>query len=258
MQLAVLDTDGYAVCPDCGTRVKCGSAGLANLEKRHRPSDACKNAQQKRDKEQKKKDTSLFNYFKGPKVPVVPLTIIRSELIQSRRLTPLQVIDTSAAVPDPQTESLALSENVPVPIFENILEEFRHYLDNLPESIPEATYDDKLVDALAGHPEIHTNPTLQGDELWEVGLNVFLKSVLGWGTDGDVGNLIKGKKGLEHLFDFVKYFIVKRGVSEGLFQGKLAHLFEGRSTYISYCVQRLHSHLSRWKIATHCLSFRSA
>ena len=36
MQLAVLDADGYAVCPDCGTRVKCGSAGLANLEKRHR------------------------------------------------------------------------------------------------------------------------------------------------------------------------------------------------------------------------------
>ena len=35
MQLAVLDADGYAVCPDCGTRVKCGSAGLANLEKRH-------------------------------------------------------------------------------------------------------------------------------------------------------------------------------------------------------------------------------
>jgi hypothetical protein len=35
MQLAVLDTNGYAICPDCGTRVKCGSAGLAHLEKRH-------------------------------------------------------------------------------------------------------------------------------------------------------------------------------------------------------------------------------
>jgi len=223
----VLDADGYAICPDCGTRVKCGSAGLANLEKRHRTSDACKNAQAKRNKEEKKKNTSLFNYFKGPKAPAVPSTIIRSEPIQSHRLTSLQVIDTSPAVPGQQTKSLAHSENVPVPIFENVLEEFRHYLDNLPDSIPEAAYDDKLVDALAGHPEIHTNPTLQGDELWEAGLNVFLKSVLGWGSDEDVGSLIKGKKGLERLFNFVKYFIVKRGVSEGLFQGKLAHLFEG-------------------------------
>lgn len=41
MQLAVLEVDGYAVCPDCGTRVKCGSAGLNNLEKCHRASDAC-------------------------------------------------------------------------------------------------------------------------------------------------------------------------------------------------------------------------
>jgi hypothetical protein len=229
MQLAVLDADGYAVCPDCGTRVKCGSAGLANLEKRHRTSDACKSAQEKRNRDKKKKNTSLLNYFKGPKAPAVSSTIIRSEPIQSHRLTPLQVIGASPAVPNQKKKSLAHSKNVPssLPLFENILEEFRHYLDNLPDSIPEAAYDDKLADTLAGHPEIHTNPTLQGDELWEAGLNVFLKSVLGWGTDKDVGSLIKGKKGLERLFDFVKYFIVKRGVSEGLFQGKLAHLFEG-------------------------------
>ena len=68
MQVAVLDADGYAACPDCGTRVKCGRVGLANLEKRHRNSDACKNAQEKHKKEENKKNTSLFNYFKGPKV----------------------------------------------------------------------------------------------------------------------------------------------------------------------------------------------
>ena len=227
MQVAVLDADGYAACPDCGTRVKCGRVGLANLEKRHRNSDACKNAQEKHKKEENKKNTSLFNYFKGPKAPAMPSAIIRSEPIQSHRSTPLQVIDASPVVLNQHKRSLADSDNVPVPIFKNILEEFRYYLNNLPDSIPEAAYDDKLVDALAGHPEIHTNPTLQGDELWEGGLNVFLKSVLGWGTDEDVGSLIKGKKGLERLFDFVKYFIVKRGVSEGLFQGKLTHLFEG-------------------------------
>ena len=95
LQLAVLDADGYAVCPDCGTRVKCGSVWLANLEKRHRKSDACKTARDKHDKEQKKKNTSLFKYFKGPKAPAVPSTIIRSEPVQSHRLTPLQVISNS-------------------------------------------------------------------------------------------------------------------------------------------------------------------
>ena len=60
-QIAVLDADGYATCPDCGTRVKCGSAGLMNLEKCHQTSNACKNARDKRNKDQKKKNTSLFN-----------------------------------------------------------------------------------------------------------------------------------------------------------------------------------------------------
>ncbi|KAF8227847.1 hypothetical protein L208DRAFT_1404914 [Tricholoma matsutake] len=31
----ILDTEGYAVCPDCDSRVNCGTIGLANLEKHH-------------------------------------------------------------------------------------------------------------------------------------------------------------------------------------------------------------------------------
>jgi hypothetical protein len=176
-----------------------------------------------------KKSATRTEYkpFKGPKAPVMPSTIICLKPIQSRKLAPLQVINTSPAIPNQQVKSLAHSENVPVPVFRNILKEFQHYLNNLPDSILETAYDDKLVDTLAGHPEIHINPTLHGDELWEAGLNVFLKSVLGWGTDEDARSLIKGKKGLEHLFDFVKCFVVKRGVSKGLFQRKLAYLFEG-------------------------------
>ena len=140
-------------------------------------------------------------------------------------MAPAQAIDTSCAVPNRQPKPSAHSEHVPTPVFENILEEFQHYLSHLSDSIPEAADDDKLANALAGHPEIHGDPTLQGDELWEAGLNEVLKSVLGWGMEEDVGDLIKEKKGLECLFDFVKYFIVKQGISEGLFHGKLTHLF---------------------------------
>ena len=120
----------------------------------------------------------------------------------------MQAIDTSPAIPNQQTKPLVHAEHIPMPVFENILEEFQHYLNNLPDSIPEATYDNKLANALAGHPEIHGDPALQGDELWEAGLNEFLKSVLSWAMEEDVESLIKGKKGLECLFNFVKYFIV--------------------------------------------------
>ena len=33
-----------------------------------------------------------------------------------------------------------------------------------------------------------------------------------------------GRKGLDGLANFVKHFVVKQGVSIGLFEGKLAHL----------------------------------
>lgn len=207
--------------------MKCGSAGLMNLEKCHQTSNACKNARDKRDKDQKKRNTNLFNYFQGPKAPAVPSTINHSKLIQSHQLALTSVGNTNPSSPNQQSKPLAHSEHSSLPIFENILEEFQHYLNNLPHSIPEATDDDKLANALVGHPEIHGDPALQGDELWEAGLNAFLKSVLGWATEEDVESLIKGRKGLEHLFDFMKYFIVKQGVSEALFQGKLTHLFEG-------------------------------
>ena len=34
----------------------------------------------------------------------------------------------------------------------------------------------------------------------------------------------RGRKGLDGLGEFVKYFVVKRGVDEALFDGKLSHL----------------------------------
>jgi hypothetical protein len=71
--------------------------GLQTLKNVIEPAKPAKKLKKNATREQKKKNTSLFNYFKGSKAPAVPSTIIRSELIQSHRLTPLQVIDTSPA-----------------------------------------------------------------------------------------------------------------------------------------------------------------
>ena len=82
-----------------------------------------------------------------------------------------------------------------------------------------------------GLPVSNTNyddPSLSADELWETSLNGLFKSALGWGMDpmeGNMDNIIRrGQKGLDGLANFVKHFVVKRGVSMELFEGKLTHL----------------------------------
>lgn len=63
MALPILDAEGYAICPDCDSHVNCGTISLANLEKYHRGKKICKAAQQKRDKEaKKKKDRNILSF----------------------------------------------------------------------------------------------------------------------------------------------------------------------------------------------------
>ena len=71
------------------------------------------------------------------------------------------------------------------------------------------------------------DPAASADELWEMGLNNMLKSALGWGLEGDIDAIIQhGKWGLDGLLDFVIYFVEERGVSKGLFEGKLGPLID--------------------------------
>lgn len=56
-------------------------------------------------------------------------------------------------------------------------------------------------------------------------LNYLLKSALGWGTEKDMDEVIWcARKELDGLANFVKYLVIKWGVSMELFEGKLAHL----------------------------------
>ena len=52
-----------------------------------------------------------------------------------------------------------------------------------------------------------------------------LKSTLGWGTEGNMDEIIlHGRWGLDGLVKFATYFVEKHGVSGGLFEGKLTNL----------------------------------
>jgi hypothetical protein len=90
--------------------------------------------------------------------------------------------------------------------------------------VPEASIYDKLA-TFGGIPRDYDDPSLDADELWEQMLNEQLKAALGWGTEVNMDDIIRrGRNGLDGLYEYVKYFVVKRGVSEALFEGKLAYL----------------------------------
>ncbi|KAF8988283.1 hypothetical protein BDQ17DRAFT_1334627 [Cyathus striatus] len=61
----VIDSEGYAICPECGECKNCSKGGIQSLIHNHMGSEACVTAKLKRDKEgRKKKDGSLLNFFK--------------------------------------------------------------------------------------------------------------------------------------------------------------------------------------------------
>ena len=92
-------------------------------------------------------------------------------------------------------------------------------------SVPEASKFDRLA-VFGGNPKEFDDPSLEADELWEASLNGVLKLTLGWGMEGNMDEIIHcGRWGLDGLVDFVMYFVEKRGVSGGLFEGKLMHEF---------------------------------
>jgi len=104
------------------------------------------------------------------------------------------------------------------------LQNLYHLIESLPDTVPEALDHDKLA-VFEGNPMHFDDPTLDADSLWETVLNTQLKSVLGWGKEEDLELIIRrGRKGLDGLANFVKYFIVKQGVKEALFEGKLSRL----------------------------------
>ena len=225
--LPILDAEGYAICPDCDSRVNCGTIGLANLEKRHRGKKICKAMQQKRDKDtKKKKDGSILSFLK-PKAANVPSTVNSPAPVHSYKLATHSPDD---AIPSVSTSSTTGQTDTPTfepisgPISDSFIKMLRNLVKDLPESVPEASEFDRLA-VFGQNPNEFDDAALDSDELWEKTLNGVLKATLGWGTEGNMDEIIRrGRWGLDGLVNFATYFVEQRGVSGGLFEGKLTHL----------------------------------
>ena len=95
----VLDGDGYAECPDCGTRIHCGTVGVQILKKQHQGSKICLESKAKRDKNANlKKNGTLLSFFNWPKPSLVPSTIPSILLVQSPELPQKSAPDTVASL----------------------------------------------------------------------------------------------------------------------------------------------------------------
>lgn len=205
--------------------------GIANLEQRHRGKKICRETQGKRDKEaKKKKNGSLLTFFgKRPNATPIPSNLWPSAPVRGHDLpasaSPAVLLasppkELTVRILKPAADTAVDSE----PVVSDFLGKLYNLIEKLPASIPEASDYDRLA-VFAGNPAEYDNPSLSPDELWEETLNELFKSALGWGTEGNMDEVIRrGKKGLDGLANFVKHFVIKRGVSMGLFEGKLAHL----------------------------------
>jgi hypothetical protein len=236
-QPGVLDDDGYTICPDCLTRVNCGTVGIANLERRHRGKKVCLENKKKREKEELqnqriKKNASILNFFGKPKAANVPSTVSSPAPIHSNKLAPEAAAETISITspPSPSQDEISPSAFVSDPSSSGLLERFQYLINNLPETVPNAPNDDRLA-IFDASLSTFDDMTIGSEDLWEEIINNILKSALGWGMEGNMDEIIsQGRNRLGKLVNFMRYFIVERGVDETLFEGKLTQLMSALET----------------------------
>ena len=157
----------------------------------------------------------------------MPSTVNSPAPVHSYKLAP-----ANDAIPAASTTSVQGETVTPtfkpisgtIQVSDSFIKTLRNLVKDLPASVPEASEFDRLA-VFGQNPKEFDDAALETDELWEKTLNGVLKSTLGWGTEGNMDEIIRrGRWGLDGLVDFATYFVEKRGVSGGLFEGKLTHL----------------------------------
>lgn len=164
---------------------------------------------------------------KGPRHPV-DMTLVSS------RDSSVEIVRSTAHVPIETAKSAVFVSSVDVPSSsksKRLVDQLKSLAKHLCNDISRRALPTFKPDPLACYdvdPAGYDDKSLSADELWEEVLNSVMKNGLGWGTTFDVPSLLETSgHGMLGLTRFVEYFIVERGVSEALFEGKLTHLMSG-------------------------------
>ncbi|KAH9170291.1 hypothetical protein EDB89DRAFT_2190372 [Lactarius sanguifluus] len=242
------------VCPDCNEGVCVGFGGKKNLAI-HRTSKACQRKQQgtesskskgpKRAPERPPKpdrpNHDLRTFFK-PRVPLVPPTVVAPPLIHTDETSfsglsdnlevDLEVLETHARVPlaTPPSTSGAGNTQGKTPCQKGIdlLNKLEAALTRIPDSVPLATSEHRLS-IFSANPHSCVASLEQGPEVdleddWMV-LNSMLKTAFGWGESEMRENtkemLNRGAHGLDGLIQFLKYFVLQRGLEGAMIETKV-------------------------------------
>ena len=141
-----------------------------------------------------KKNGSILNFFNQPKSTLVPSTIPFVQPVQSPALPRDKVPDTNSTAARQEEEPIP---TIAPPGVSQFIEKLTKLTKNLPNTIPEASADDKLAE-FGQDPSSFDNKIFNKDDLWEEEINPRLKRVLGWGTEGNMKDLIRrGRKGVK-------------------------------------------------------------
>ncbi|KAF6755550.1 hypothetical protein DFP72DRAFT_1008601 [Ephemerocybe angulata] len=215
-----------AICPLCKETVKLGKGGLGNY-KIHEASPKCQEARKKLENASKEKpQKSLLGFLKRKPAPNPSLSqasVPNLPAIPGPSRQPITPNATPAPLPPPRAFNKPPAPQRPASLFVSHL---RALIEALPTSVPEAVEGGPLA-GFAANPEHCDMPDVASEDLWEEVLNGVMKAGLGWGTETDPRSLVqRGRWGMDGLLAFVEYFVIKRNVDPGLFEGKLNRLME--------------------------------
>ncbi|KAJ7834825.1 hypothetical protein B0H13DRAFT_2240173 [Mycena leptocephala] len=203
---------GAATCPECGTQLRYGPAGVINLVKTHEDKGSCVTAKAKRDKARAQpKPRLLMSFFLKvlAKPERVPSTVEAPALVNATSLAtksnPGKIAPKSPVAP-------VLSQSVPYSRPIQLLNQLRANVVLLPQSIAIADQTNPLS-VFSGEPAAQVSANTAAQDLWEA-LSGLFHNAFAW------------THGLDGLLRFLEYFITQRGLEGAAMELKIEQMLE--------------------------------
>ncbi|KAG6917329.1 hypothetical protein DXG01_002900 [Tephrocybe rancida] len=215
-----INANGTVLCPDCHTRVRVGTAGVANFNKCHRSMKACADNLKAYKKQQSiiKNRENAVKFF-APHPPHVPPTVSAPVLIQSNPICLQPTMPFASA-------SASITQNDMAPILAKgcpdalkLLLTFQSKISNLLDNVAKADSSHPLAQ-WAFDP---TGCVGEDEDTWEK-YNGPLNTLLQKSPDELQDLACIGELGLMGLCQFLHYLVEHHGIPGALIEGKVEQL----------------------------------